>query len=317
MMLPRVRIAVEGDANAMPRHKLRLPITTLPGRAATAADPPFVSVPSRTETGCDACSPRTSEHHRTPRSISRPIFEISPASWELIEKAYQHQIPLSTRGQIEVATVDYLQLAKSEELAAPLKSACDEILKTHEAARDLLERLQAIHRCTTDTHSTVRHLISQWLKLPTRPPLSDHLGDFIDGLELLTAALSEIDAEGAYKLALAETADAKVERDGVAIPMPRKTAKSYASAAYKKKLTIIEATGTQQEGAAWRNWVRKLVAILKKAKPPRPAGVSKVSDYPLLRLVNALQNELPWGRKTSASSLRSLAEAIYDAARSA
>jgi hypothetical protein len=246
--------------------------------------------------------------------IPKSAFQFSSDSWLRVEKTYRKQIPSDVRDRIEEATRDYLWLLESEQKAAPMADASDEISATRKAAQALVERLTAIHDCKSDVHSFVGHLISQRLKLSTRWPLSDHLADLIRGLELLASALSEMDADGARQSALAETADARVERNGTAIPMSRETAKSYASAAYKAKAVALQSGGTQKEGDAWRGWVRKLQVILRQSN--LPAGTSKSANYPLVRLVDAIQNELPKDRKISGRFLGSLADGIYQAVRS-
>src|SRR5262249_33174159 len=157
-----------------------------------------------------------------------------------------------------------------------------------------------------DVHSFVRHLIAQRLKLETRWPLSDHIKDLVHALGLLSSVLSELDAKGARDAALAETIGAHIERNGTAVPMPRKTAEKYASAVYKTRMAALEAAGSQQEGDAWRALIRRLRNILKEAG--LPAGVSKAPNYPLFRFVSALNEDLPRDRRKTGS----LADAIYD-----
>jgi hypothetical protein len=201
-----------------------------------------------------------------------------------------------------------IHLAWADQKAPLQASARDEISETRKAADALLQRLQSIESAATDVHSIVRHLIAQRLKLETRGSLNDHIKDLVHALGLLSSVLSELDAKGARDAALAETIDANVERNGTAVPMPRKTAKAYASAAYKTGMAALEAAGSQQEGDAWRDWIRRLRNILKEADLPH--GVSKAQDYPLLRLVDALNEELPKNRRKFSGSL---ADAIYDA----
>ena len=231
--------------------------------------------------------------------IPRSTFQLDLTAWERLEKAYRKKIPLDVRDRIEEATRDYLWLLESEQKAAPLEFATDEISATWKAAQALLERLTAIHSCKSDVHSYVGHLISQRLKLSTRWPLSDHLADLIRGLELLASALCEVDKKGARQSALAETVDARVERNGTAIPMSRETARAYASAAYKAKAVVLQSGGTQQKGEAWSGWVRKVRSALKGAG--LPAGQTKLPDNPLFRIISALQKELPSGCKTTKS----------------
>jgi hypothetical protein len=185
-----------------------------------------------------------------------------------------------------------------ERKAPPQASARDEISATRKAADALLQRLQPIQGAATDVHSFIRHLIARRLKLET----------LVHALELLSSVLSELDANGAREAALTETIDARVERNGAAVTMPRKTAEAYASAAYKTGMAALEAAGSQQEGDAWRDWIRRLRNILKEADLPH--GVSKAQDYPLHRLVDALNEELPKNRRKFSGSL---ADAIYDA----
>ena len=206
--------------------------------------------------------------------------------------------------------MNYLRLAEMEQKASPLASMTDEISATRKAADALLQRLQPIQGAATDVHSHIRHLVAQRLKLETRWPLGDYIKDVVDALGLLSSVLSELDAKGARDTVLAETADANIERNGTAVQMPRKTARAHASAAYKTGMAALEAAGSQQEGDAWRTWVRRLRNILKEAGLSH--GVSKAPDYPLLRLVGALNEELPKDRRKFSVSL---ADAIYDAIR--
>jgi hypothetical protein len=239
--------------------------------------------------------------------IPKSTFQFAPDSWQRVEKNYRSQIPSDVRDRIQEATRDYLQLVEMEQKAAPLASARNEISATRKAAHALIERLQAIQSCKTDVHSYVGHLISQRL-------LSDHLANLIRGLELLASALSEVDADGARQSALAETADARVERNGTAIPMPRETAKAHAAAAYKAKAVAIQSGGTQQEGEAWKGWVRKVRSALEEAG--LSAGRTKQPNTPLFRIISALQDELSLERKTTKwLAEASLADAIYEATR--
>ena len=246
--------------------------------------------------------------------IPKSTFQFSSDSWLRVEKTYRSEIPSDVRDRIEEATRDYLQLVEMEQNAAPMASASNEISATRKAAQALIERLTAIHGCKSDVHSFVGHLISQRLKLSTRWPLSDHLADLIRGLEQLASALSEVDANGARESALAETAGARVERNGVPIPLSPKAAKAYASAAHKAKAVAIQSGGTQQEGEAWKVWVRKVWSALKEAG--LPAGRTKLPNNPLFRIISALQYELSLGRKTTKwLTEASLADAIYEATR--
>jgi hypothetical protein len=253
---------------------------------------------------------------RVPIATGTPnrSFRLSEDAWTRIEKAYRRAIPPDARNQIQEATRVYLRLAEEEERAAPLELAFEEIAATRKAATLLIERLRAIKDCTSDVHSFVGHRISQRLKRSTGWPLGDHLADLVRGLEVLSSALAEVDANGARKSAIAETENAKVERNGAAVPMPREVAKKYRDDAFKAKAAPVQAAGTQQEGDAWRRWVRKLAVVLKESN--LPAGASKTPDYPLFRLVKAIQNELPADRKISGRFLSSLPDAIYKAVRS-
>jgi hypothetical protein len=226
-----------------------------------------------------------------------PSFRLSSEAWVRLEKAYRHSIPVEVRDRLEDATINYLRLVEMEQKASPQASARDKISATRKAADALLQRLQPIQGAATDVHSFIRHLIAPRLKLET----------LVHALELLSSVLSELDAMGARDAALAETIDANVERNGTKVPMPRKTAEAHASAAYKTRMATLQAFGTQQEGDAWRDWIRRLRKILKKAS--LPAGVSKAPDYPLFQLVSALNEELPRGRRKTGS----LPDAIYDA----
>jgi len=194
-----------------------------------------------------------------------------------------------------------------EQKAPPLASAMDEISATRKAAAALLQRLQPIQSAATDAHSFVRHLVAQRLKPEKRAAVSDPIKDLVHALGLLSSVLSELDANGAHKAALIETIGARVAPNGAAVPMPPKTAEKYASAAYKTRKAALQAFGTQQEGDAWRDWIRRLRNILKEAG--LPAGVSKAPNYPLFRFVSALNEELPRDRRKTGS----LADAIYDA----
>jgi hypothetical protein len=236
-----------------------------------------------------------------------PRFSLSEA-WVRLEKAYRRSIPVEVRHHLERATISYLRLAEMEQRAPPLASAMDEISATRKAADALLQRLRPIESAENDEHSFVRHLIAQRLKPEKRGALSDQIKDLVHALRLLSSVLSELDAKGARDEALAETRGANIER--TEIPMPRETAEAYASAAYKTRMAAIEAVGSQQEGDAWRDWIRRLRKILKKAN--LPAGVSKSAGYPLFRLVDALIEELPKHRRKFSDSL---ADAIYDAVR--
>jgi len=214
---------------------------------------------------------------------------------------------MGVRDRLEGVIIDYLRLDEMEQKAPPQTSARDEITATRKAVDALLQRLQSIQSAATDVHSFVRHLIAQRLKLETRWPLSDHIKDLVHALGLLSSVLSELDAKGARDAALAETIGAHIERNGTAVPMPRKTAEKYASAVYKTRMAALEAAGSQQEGDAWRALIRRLRNILKEAG--LPAGVSKAPNYPLFRFVSALNEELPRDRRKTGS----LADAIYDA----
>jgi hypothetical protein len=216
---------------------------------------------------------------------------------------------MDVRDRIEGTTINYLRLAEMEQKAPPPASAMDEISATRKAADALLQRLQPIQSAATDAQSFVRHLIAQRLKSEKRGALSDPIKDLVRALGLLSSVLSELDANGAHKAALIETIGAHVERNGAKGPMPRETAKKYASTLYKTKMAALQAFGTQQEGDAWRDWIRRLRNILKEAD--LPAGVSKSSVcYPLFRFVKALNEELPKDRRKLSDSL---ADAIYDA----
>jgi hypothetical protein len=238
-----------------------------------------------------------------------PRFRLSSDAWARLEKVYRRSIPIDVRDRLEGATINYLRLAEMERKAPPQASARDEISATRKAADALLQRLQAIQGAATDVHSFIRHLIAQRLKLEKRGALSDQIKDLVRALRLLSSVLSELDANGAHKAALFETRGAHVERDGAKVPMPCETAKKYASTLYKTKMAALRAFGTQQEGDAWRTWIRQLRNILREAG--LPAGVSKSSaGYPLFRFVNALNEELPKDRRKLSDSL---ADAIYDA----
>jgi hypothetical protein len=201
-------------------------------------------------------------------SIPMPTFALSSDDWSRLEDEYRDEIPAPVREKIEVETVAYIWLAECERKAVPLTSVRAEILRTQKATQQLLEQLEDIHNCKSDLHSAIGHLIRGRLRLPSRPPLSDHFGGLISDLAQLASILLALDPQ--------------------------------------------DSGDYQQEGRAWRNWVRKLKVGLEEAG--LPAGVSKAPDYPLLRLVNALQDKVPGGRKTSASGIGSLADAVYEAA---
>jgi len=248
---------------------------------------------------------------RLPVTTYVPIssFRLSSDAWERLEKAYRRSIPVEVRHHLERATISYLRLAEMEQKTSQLASAMDEISATRKAADALLQRLQPIESAATDAHSFVRHLIAQRLKPEKRGALSDQIKDLVHALRLLSSVLSELDTNGAHKAALFETRGAHVERNGAKVPMPRETAKKYASTLYKTKMAALQAFGTQQEGDAWRTWIRQLRNILREAG--LPAGISKSSmGYPLFRFVNALNEELPKDRRKLSDSL---ADAIYDA----
>jgi hypothetical protein len=253
--------------------------------------------------------------------ICRPTFQLSAAGWVRLEGAYKHAIPEEVRERIQSTTNDYLQLAQMEQEAAPLTLASHEIAVAHNATRNLIERLQSIQGCESDVHSFVGHLISQRLNLPNRSPFSDHLAGLIGDLEQLSSVLAEIDSNEAYALVVAdaETTNAETESDADA-SVSRTIRKKFISKdseayrAYETKAAVLRAADPQQEGNAWRGWVRRLVAILEEARPRLPAGTSKVPDYPLYRLVNALRTELA-NENISARFPGALADAIYEAVR--
>jgi hypothetical protein len=217
------------------------------------------------------------------RSIPRPALHISPAAWSRIERAYGSKIPISVRAQIKAATVKYLWLAKMERGAAPLKSAPGSVAALRKATDGLLDQLKDIQNCSGDVQSFVGHIIRQRLRLPHQQPLSDHLGGFVRDLSIFAAVLHAVDISSA----------APIEQR-------------------KKRFEQIWAQDSQQDGRARVAWVRSVRTALKVSG--LPAGISKLKDYPFVRLVRAIQNELP--SEGRAFTIASLADAIYVAAHS-
>jgi hypothetical protein len=165
---------------------------------------------------------------------------MSSLAWVLVEDQYGYKLAVDTRKQIENATLKHLWFDQMARAALPLTSATDILSAAQKSAKELLERLNAIDLKPNfdpdsepsiravrdgDAQSFIGHLLRSRLRL-SRGPRGRSFA-LADHLGMFVRDLE------ALTLAMSD-----VHAD-------------------------VENFGYQQDGQAFRDWVRDLRGILK------------------------------------------------------
>jgi hypothetical protein len=237
--------------------------------------------------------PRSKSLLAVTTGVSKPTFRMSSRAWVLVEDQYGYKLAVDTRKQIENATLRHLWLDQMERDALPRTSATEILSAVQKSAQELLERLNALDLKPNfdpdskpsasvrrvrdgDAQSFIGHLLRSRLRLPSGPRRRSFA--LVDHLGMFVRDLE------ALTLAMSD-----VHAD-------------------------VENFGYQQEGQAFRDWVRDLKGILKNAG--LPCGTSRNIDtkksLPFVRLVYGIQGTYPqWAWRYD--NERALALAIYAA----